>query len=198
MNKFRRSLISILAKTSKYQHLFGKLDINFKNNQFNSIGTTDFSMGANRGLVFSNDNLVLSGQGYFQVNVTNQFTNESTIQILVEATPSNNVINNWFRFATTSGDLVFGYMTEEVLNAQKPFVLTYLFSSTQPTVKTYINDSLIFESSPARNLWRTLQVGAGFTSPQPTGLTIKRFRIFDTRINDSDVNYYCNEMLENS
>lgn len=198
MNKFRRSLISVLSRPSTYTQLLGKLDIDFKDNKYNSIGTTNFNISSSRGLTFNNDNLILNNDAYMQISISNQFSRENTIQILVEETPTNDDISNWFRVSTARGDLIFGYMTEEVLNAKKPFVLTFLLSETQPRVKTYLNDVLISTENPSRYLWNRLQIGAGDTTPQPSGLTIKRFRIFDTRINDSEVKYYYKEMLTNS
>ena len=198
MNKFRRSLLSVLAQTQKYESLFGKLDINFKGNQCNSIGTTDYSISASRELTYNNDNLILNDNAYLQINIANQFTREATIQLLVVATPSNNDISNWFRFATQRDDLIFGYMTNAVLDAQKPVVITFLLSDTQPRIITYLNDVLINEDNPNRYLWTRLQLGAGDTQPQPQGLTIKRFRIFDSRIDESEVEKYYKEMLANS
>ena len=201
MNKFRRSLLSLLATNKEdTTPLFGKLDISFKDNKFNSIGTKKYIIRSDRELVYNNNNLILNGGAYLQIGMnTSDFTNESTIQVLVEATPTNDDITNWFRFAAQGTALVFGYMTNAVLTKQKPFVLTFLMSGTAPTIKTYINDTFITQANPTRYLWGPfLQIGAGDMHPKPEGLTIRRFRIFDTRINESEVKKYYEEMLANS
>ena len=202
MNKFRRSLLSMVAQPPKFEPLFGKLDVDFKNNQFNSIGTKDYTINHSRGLVFENNNLILSGDAYFELPIAEaDYTQKATIQILVEAPPTNGVIDNWFRFWTDYNVwMVFGFMSNEIFNAKKPFVITFLRDNTNPTMKTYINDVLISTNNPSGAFrWRNwMQIGANTNQPQPEGLTIRRFRIFDRRIDENEVKHYAEEMLANS
>lgn len=202
MNKFRRSLLSMVAQPPKFEPLYGKLDVDFKNNQFNSIGTKDYTINHSRGMVFENNNLILSGDAYFELPIAEpDYTQKATIQLLVEAPPTNGVIDNWFRFWTDYNFwMVFGYMSDAVINAKTPYVITFLRDSASPTMKTYINDVLIKTDNPsAAARWRYwMQIGANTNTPQPQGLTIRRFRIFDRRIDESEVKHYAEEMLANS
>jgi hypothetical protein len=86
-------------------------------------------------------------------------------------------------------------MTDEVLTADKPFVLTFLCSDTSPRIVTYLNDKKIAESNPDRYLWNKLQLGSGYTAPKATGLKIGRFRIIDERIDENDVKRYVDELF---
>ena len=177
-----------------------KMDITFENNKFENIGSTLYGISASRNLIYEDGSLKLASNSYFQIQVIGEFSKYSTIQVLVNGLPSTNNITNWFRFGTTVGgsyDLVFGFMTNEVLTMKEPFVVTFVLSDTNPTVVTYLNDKIIYTSNAARYDWSRLQIGAGDTSPKPTDLKIGRFKIFNEMLNDDQVKKSANELLGN-
>lgn len=196
MNKLRRMLLSTFAK-KPVEPKFGKMDLIFTGNQWNSIGSKNYSISASRNISYSDDCLVMSSSdSYVKTRMTtSDFTRESTLQVVIESVPSTNQFSNWFRFGTPTGsDFVFGYMTDEVLTQRTPFVLTFLLSDTMPRVVTYLNNKKINEASPGRLLWTSLMLGCGDTSPKTTDLKIRRFRIFNYRIDESEVGEYISDL----